>query len=70
MILRNEKNQKVHIEFFGDLDDPQYEEAYYLDSDEEVSEDDVDFILYTYAADIDGELRSKARDSYFLEDER
>lgn len=52
MIVKDEQGRELEIEIGGESDDVQITTAYYLDSDEEVSHETLDFIMQTYADDM------------------
>lgn len=61
MIVQNAEGREVYINVFGDAEDPQIDEAYYVDSDDDmVTKDDLEYILYTYAVEIEEELMFQA----------
>lgn len=65
MVVKTETGRRIEIEFYGDYDDVQVDECYYLDGDEneEVSEDDIAYVMDRYAAEIDECLLNRAIDA-------
>lgn len=53
MVVENKDGRKIEIMLMGDYESPQVDDAYYLDSDdEEVTDDDLEYILGRYDAEI------------------
>lgn len=54
MIVKNKDGREIEIEsVYGKYDDDiQIEEAYYVDTGEEVSEKDIDYIMDAYSSEI------------------
>lgn len=60
MVLKNEQGREIEISFFGTYEDIQVEEVWYLDSEEdEVSEEDIEYIKDTYAFEIEEVLNEQ-----------
>lgn len=70
MIFKNEDGRAVEMEVWGGMDDVQVDEAYYVDTGEEVSGEDVEFILDRYAAEVEEILQEKQQLCFDLDRER
>lgn len=69
MVFKTENGREVEIEFYGDYDDVQVDDAYYLDGDEDVSGEDIEYILDRYGAEIDDILRERQMSFSFPEND-
>lgn len=56
MLVKDRQGREIEITVFGTAaDDVQINEAFYLFSDEDVSESTIDYILDTYGAELEQE---------------
>lgn len=52
MIVNNKDGRQIEIVFMGDYEAPEVDEAYYIDSEDDVSDDDIEYIMRVYGAEI------------------
>lgn len=59
MILTNAEGRKIEVMFYGDYECPEVDEAYYVDTEEDVTEEDIEYILGTYDSEIHEHLMER-----------
>lgn len=67
MIFKTEDGRSVEMEVYGHYEDVEIDEAYYLDSEEDVTQEDIEYILDTYAAEIQEILMERHQMSFDFE---
>jgi hypothetical protein len=52
MIVKNESGREIMIEVYGTTEDIEIDEAYYLDDEEDITEEDLDYIKDVFATEL------------------
>ena len=75
MIVKNAFGREIEIDgVCGEADDVQIDNCFYVDGDEEVTSEDIDYIMHTYGDELYGEYMDqaigRAEDRYDLLNDR
>jgi len=71
MILKDKNNREVEVGVYGEYDDVQIDEAVYVDTGEDASDEVVDYLMSTYGDELFEAFQERQidrADSYYGDD--